>query len=104
MAAGINYNNVWAARGYPIDVIRAHQRDGDHHEFLVGGSDAAGIVYALGADVSRVLVGDEVAIHPGWWDADDPTAESGDPMLANSAGIWGYNTNFGSFGQFCVAQ
>jgi crotonyl-CoA carboxylase/reductase len=25
-------------------------------------------------------------------------------MLAPSAAIWGYNTNFGSFGQFCVAQ
>jgi crotonyl-CoA carboxylase/reductase len=25
-------------------------------------------------------------------------------MLASSATIWGYDTNFGSFGQFCVAQ
>jgi crotonyl-CoA carboxylase/reductase len=25
-------------------------------------------------------------------------------MLAPSAAIWGYNTNFGSFAQFCVAQ
>ena len=25
-------------------------------------------------------------------------------MIAPSASIWGYNTNFGSFGQFCVAQ
>ena len=25
MAAGINYNNVWAARGVPIDVIAARQ-------------------------------------------------------------------------------
>jgi crotonyl-CoA carboxylase/reductase len=25
-------------------------------------------------------------------------------MLSPSAAIWGYNTNFGSFGQFCVAQ
>jgi len=25
-------------------------------------------------------------------------------MLAPSGAIWGYNTNFGSFGQFCVAQ
>ena len=26
MAAGINYNNVWAARGIPIDVIRIRQK------------------------------------------------------------------------------
>jgi crotonyl-CoA carboxylase/reductase len=26
MAAGINYNNVWAARGIPIDVIRVRHR------------------------------------------------------------------------------
>jgi crotonyl-CoA carboxylase/reductase len=25
-------------------------------------------------------------------------------MIAPSAAIWGYNTNFGSFGQFCIAQ
>ncbi len=26
MAAGINFNNVWAARGIPIDVIRVRQK------------------------------------------------------------------------------
>src|SRR5437867_1542766 len=25
MAAGINYNNVWAARGVPVNVVQAHQ-------------------------------------------------------------------------------
>ena len=29
MAAGINYNNVWAGLGSPVDVIKAHQRDQD---------------------------------------------------------------------------
>jgi crotonyl-CoA carboxylase/reductase len=28
MAAGINYNNVWAARGIPIDVAKVHARKG----------------------------------------------------------------------------
>jgi crotonyl-CoA carboxylase/reductase len=46
-----------------------------------------------------------VVIHPGWWDPADPLVRAGgDPMLAESARIWGYNTNFGSFGQFCIAQ
>jgi crotonyl-CoA carboxylase/reductase len=105
MAAGINYNNVWAARGIPINVIAERQRRGEPWDFHVGGSDAAGIVYAVGAGVTGVSVGDQVVIHHGWWDLDDPWVTAGrDPMLAPSAKIWGYNTNFGSFGQFAVAQ
>lgn len=101
MAAGINYNNVWAAIGTPLDVIAVRKAE----DFHVGGSDAAGIVYAVGAEVTSVKVGDEVVIHPGWWDANDPwIAKGGDPMVAPSAKIYGYDTNYGSFGQFTVAQ
>ena len=75
------------------------------YDFHVGGSDAAGIVYGLGRDVLRVAIGDEVVVHPGWWDSHDPWVTAGrDPMIASSARIWGYDTNFGSFSQFCVAQ
>lgn len=105
MAAGINYNNVWAARGIPIDIIRMRQKMGEPHDFHIGGSDVSGIVYAVGSDVEGVNVGDEVVTHPGHWKPDDPWVKAGkDPMLASSANIWGYNINFGSFGQFCVAQ
>lgn len=105
MAAGINYNNVWAARGIPIDVIRTRQKMGQPFDFHIGGSDVSGIIYAVGSDVVRLSVGDEVVVHHGHWDPDDPWIQAGkDPMMAPSAGIWGYNTNFGSFGQFCVAQ
>ena len=105
MAAGINYNNVWAARGIPIDVIRIRQKMGEPYDFHVGGSDASGIVYAIGDSVDGVSIGDEVVVHHGYWDLDDPwVLADKDPMIAPSARIWGYNTNFGSFGQFCVAQ
>jgi crotonyl-CoA carboxylase/reductase len=105
MAAGINFNNVWAARGIPIDVIRIRQKMGEPYDFHIGGSDASGIVYAIGADVENVSIGDEVVVHHGYWDPEDPWIKAGkDPMLAPSGAIWGYNTNFGSFGQFCVAQ
>lgn len=105
MAAGINYNNIWAARGLPIDVIAVRQKGGETHDFHIGGSDCSGIVYAIGDQVDGITVGDEVVTHPGWWDPEDPWVKAGkDPMLAPSAAIWGYNTNFGSFGQFCVAQ
>lgn len=105
MAAGINYNNVWAARGLPIDVIAIRQREGEPYDFHIGGSDVSGIVYAVGTAVQNVAIGDAVVVHHGHWNLDDPWIKAGkDPMLAPSASIWGYNTNFGSFGQFCVAQ
>jgi crotonyl-CoA carboxylase/reductase len=105
MAAGINFNNVWAARGIPIDVIRIRQKMGEPYDFHIGGSDVSGIVYAVGSEVDNVNVGEEVVVHHGYWDLEDPWVKSGkDPMIAPSAQIWGYNTNFGSFGQFCIAQ
>ena len=107
MAAGINFNNVWAARGIPIDVIAARQRAGVPADFHVGGSDASGIVYAVGTGVTDVAVGDEVVVHHGWWDPDDPWVKAGnDPMVAPSVAIWGYDwpRNYGSFAQFCLVQ
>jgi crotonyl-CoA carboxylase/reductase len=105
MAAGINYNNVWAATGVPIDVIAIRQRGGDPYDYHIGGSDVAGIVYAVGEDVTTVGVGDHVVTHPGYWDREDPWIAAGrDQMLASSARIWGYDTSFGSFAQFALAQ
>lgn len=105
MAAGVNYNNVWAARGYPVDQIATRQRRGEPEDFHLGGSDASGIVYAVGADVVGIGIGDEVVVHPGVWDGDDPWIAAGhDPMIAPSAKIWGYDTNYGAFGQFARVQ
>jgi len=105
MAAGINYNNVWAARGYPVDQVKVRQKQGDTEDFHIGGSDASGIVYAVGSAVSNVAIGDEVVVHPGVWSADDPWIVAGkDPMIAPSAKIWGYDTNYGAFGQFARVQ
>ncbi|MCH7699701.1 MAG: crotonyl-CoA carboxylase/reductase [Chloroflexi bacterium] len=105
MAAGINYNNVWAALGTPVDVIRIHSQLGDDSGYHIGGSDASGIVYAAGSEVTNVKVGDRVVVHCGWWDADDPfIKDGGDPIVAPSAKIWGYETNWGSFAQFTKVQ
>ena len=105
MATGINYNNVWAALGYPVDVIADRQKKGEPEDFHAGGSDCAGIVWAIGSEVSNVAVGDEVVVHSGWWEPDDPWVLSGkDPMLAPSTRIWGYQTNYGSYCQFARAQ
>jgi crotonyl-CoA carboxylase/reductase len=70
MAAGINYNNVWAARGIPIDVIRIRQKMGEPYDFHIGGSDVSGIVYAVGNAVEDVAVGEEVVVHHGHWNPD----------------------------------
>src|SRR5205085_520238 len=61
MAAGVNYNNVWAALGKPVSVFGY----GDHPEYghHIGGSDASGIVWKVGAGVTRWKPGDEVVIH-----------------------------------------
>src|SRR5499426_347221 len=105
MASGINYNNVWAALGTPLDVVAERQRAGEPEDFHAGGSDCSGIVWALGKDVKAVKVGDEVIVHSGWWRPDDPWVLSGrDPMLAESTRIWGYQTNYGSYCQFARAQ
>jgi len=105
MATGINYNNVWAGLGFPVDVIADRQKKGEEEDFHAGGSDAAGIVWAVGEDVSDVKVGDEVVVHSGWWEPEDPWVLSGkDPMLAPSVRIWGYQTNYGSYCQFARAQ
>ncbi|MEM7181970.1 MAG: crotonyl-CoA carboxylase/reductase [Spirochaetota bacterium] len=105
MAAGVNYNNVWAALGYPVDVIGARNKKGEPEKFHIGGSDASGIVYKVGSEVTNVKVGDEVVIHCGIWDKEDPWIKAGnDPMFAPSELIWGYETNWGSFAQFTKVQ
>jgi crotonyl-CoA carboxylase/reductase len=105
MAAGVNFNNVWAARGVPIDVTKGQARWGEPTEFHIVGSDASGVVYAVGSDVRGVAVGDEVVVHPGQWNLDDPWVVSGkDPGLASTFRVWGYDTCWGSMAQFTKVQ
>ena len=105
MAAGINYNNVWAALGIPVDVTRVHGKFGEPSDFHIGGSDASGIVYAVGDEVENVAVGDHVVIHCGQWDVEDDEIREGlDPGFHDSYRIWGYETNWGSFAQFTKVQ
>jgi crotonyl-CoA carboxylase/reductase len=102
MAAGVNYNNVWAALGKPVSVMRY----GDHPEYghHIGGSDASGVVWKVGAGVTRWKVGDEVVVHCNMASYEDPEVHGLDPMAAPSQKIWGYETTWGSFAQFTKVQ
>jgi crotonyl-CoA carboxylase/reductase len=105
MAAGVNYNNVWAARGVPVDVTKTQARWDEPTDFHIVGSDASGVVYAIGDQVTNVEVGDRVVVHAGQWDRDDPWVKAGkDPGLAASFRVWGYDTCWGSFAQFTKVQ
>lgn len=105
MAAGVNFNNVWAARGIPVDVTKTQARWGEPTDFHIVGSDASGVVWAVGEGVDDVAVGDEVVVHAGQWDPDDPYVLAGnDPGLSGSFRVWGYDTCWGSFAQFCKVQ
>lgn len=105
MAAGVNYNNVWAGLGVPIDVIKIRNKAGEPEPFHIGGSDASGIVYKVGSGVTDLKVGDEVVVHCGMWRASCPLVQRGeDPMYSPSFRIWGYETNYGSFAQFARVQ
>jgi crotonyl-CoA carboxylase/reductase len=102
MAAGVNFNNVWAALGTPVSVFGY----GDHPEYghHIGGSDASGVVWKVGEGVTRWQPGDEVVVHCNQASYEDPEVHGLDPLAAPSQRIWGYETTWGSFAQFTKVQ
>ena len=72
--------------------------------YHIAGSDASGVVWAVGSKVKRWKVGDEVVVHCNQDDGDDEECNGGDPMFSASQRIWGYETPDGSFAQFCRVQ
>lgn len=99
MAAGVNYNGIWAGLGKPISPFDVHKAD-----YHIAGSDASGIVWAVGSKVTRCKVGDEVVVHCNQTDGDDDECNGGDPMFSPTQRIWGYETPDGSFAQFTRVQ
>ncbi len=99
MAAGVNYNGVWASLGTPVTPFDIHKA-----EYHIAGSDASGVVWAVGDKVKRFKIGDEVVVHCNQDDGDDEECNGGDPMFSPSQRIWGYETPDGSFAQFTRVQ
>jgi crotonyl-CoA carboxylase/reductase len=99
MAAGVNYNGAWAALGRPVSVFDVHR-----HPFHIPGSDAAGVVWAVGSAVTRWKVGDEVVIHGNMTCGECGPCNGFDPMACENHRVCGYETPYGSFAQFMVVQ
>src|SRR6478609_9231343 len=99
MAAGVNFNGVWAAQGKPVSVFKMHKEP-----MHIAGSDASGIVWKVGKDVKRWKVGDEVVIHCNQSCGQCPECNGLDPMACSEQKIWGYETSWGSFAQFTRVQ
>jgi crotonyl-CoA carboxylase/reductase len=99
MAAGVNYNNVWACLGEPVSVFRY---TGD--DFHIGGSDASGVVAAVGPGVTRWKPGDEVVVHCNQSCGECPECNGLDPMACSQQKIWAYESNWGSFADYCLVQ
>jgi len=102
MAAGVNFNNVWASLGQPVSVFSY----GDHPQWghHIGGSDASGVVWKVGPGVTKWEPGDEVVIHCNQASYEDVEVHGLDPLAAPSQMIWGYETTWGSFAQFTKVQ
>jgi crotonyl-CoA carboxylase/reductase len=102
MAAGVNFNNVWASLGEPVSVFGY----GDHPEYghHIGGSDASGVVWKVGEGVTRWKVGDEVVVHCNQASYEDVEVHGLDPLAAPSVRAWGYETTWGSFAEFTKVQ
>ncbi len=99
MAAGVNFNGVWAAAGKPVSVFKMHK-----DPFHIAGSDASGIVWKVGKEVRRWKPGDEVVIHCNQSCGQCPECNGLDPMACSEQKIWGYETSWGSFAQFTKVQ
>ncbi len=99
MAAGVNFNGVWASRGRPVSVFKMHPEP--HH---IAGSDASGIVWRVGSNVKRWRIGDQVVLHCNQSCGQCPECNGFDPMACREQKIWGYETSWGSFAQFCKVQ
>lgn len=99
-AAGVNYNHVWACRGKPVPISALHPDDPMH----IGGSDASGIVAAVGEGVRGWNVGDEVLTHPLQSCGQCVACNGYEPLACQEQKAWGFETSWGSFAQYARVQ
>ena len=111
MASALNYNTLWALSRRPVSTFDRLGRfaklvpDAARHNlnYQIIGSDGAGIVVRKGRNVTSCNTGEHVVIHPVVFDSCSPSAME-DFLLDERSRIWGYETNFGSFSEYCVVK
>ena len=99
-AAGVNYNQLWACWGKPVPVSGLHPEDPLH----IGGSDASGIVVAVGEGVKSWKVGDEVVTHPNQSCGQCAACNGFEPLSCIHQKAWGFETSYGSFAEYARVQ
>ncbi|MFC7263279.1 crotonyl-CoA carboxylase/reductase [Streptomyces lutosisoli] len=111
MSSAVNYNTVWSALYEPVSTFRFLRQFGRQDrwtarhdcDYQVVGSDAAGVVVRVGSAVRHWSPGDPVVVNPPYIDEQDPVSQR-DGMMTNGMLAWGFETNFGAFGDFAVVR
>jgi crotonyl-CoA reductase len=112
-ASALNYNSIWSSLSHPISPfqlinnhIARNECDISHQQdYAIFGSDASGIIAKTGKNVRNWKEGDEVIVivHCNVINTEEPIAQV-DGMLATSQSIWGYETNYGAFAEYCKVK
>jgi alcohol dehydrogenase len=96
-AAALNHNDIWARRGLPrIHVPLPH----------ISGSDAAGVVVAVGEGVRSPSLGDEVIVYPIASCRACSACLAGEELFCREMKVWGFQTGpyVGAFAQYARVQ
>ena len=82
ISAGCNYDDIWGMRGKPLAIPLPH----------ISGTDAAGIVTAVGNDVKNFKVGDRVVSHGNMSCRVCKACTDGREFDCKKRTIWGFET------------
>ena len=88
-AAALNHLDLWVRRGLPIETTMPH----------IGGSDIAGVIVEVGAEVDAALVGQSVVVDPSLSCGTCEWCNRGEQSLCSHYKILGEHTN-GGFAEF----
>ena len=82
ISAGCNYDDIWGMRGKPLAIPLPH----------ISGTDAAGIVTAIGNDVKNIKIGDRVVSHGNMSCRVCKACTDGREFDCKKRTIWGFET------------
>ena len=81
-SAALNYDDIWGMRGKPLAVPLPH----------ISGSDAAGVITRVGADVEKLRPGDRIVSHGNLACRICKECTSGKEYNCRHRSIWGFET------------